>query len=74
MDTDLLLTIGIILMVLTLPSLLAAWTQGRPPRFGAVMLIVGALLVVLAVTNRPSDYTVNQVPDIMLNVFARYLR
>jgi len=73
MDTDLFLTIGIVLVVLTLPSLLSAWTDGRPPRIGAIMLIVAAVLIVIAVTNHPGGYSVNEVPTIMLNVVARYL-
>ena len=49
MDTDLFLTIGVILAVLTLPSLLSAWTDGRAPRMGAIMLMVAAALIIAVV-------------------------
>lgn len=73
MDTDLLLTIGIVLIVLTLPSLLSAWTEGRPPRIGAIMLIAAAALIVVAITGRPGGYAFNEVPQTMLTVFSRYV-
>ena len=73
MDTDLLLTLGIVLIALTLPALLAAWAEGRPPRIGAVMLIVAATLIVVAVTGRPGGYSFNEVPGTMLTVFARFI-
>ena len=39
MDTDLVLTIGLVLLVLSVPSLLAAWAESRAPRMGAIMAI-----------------------------------
>ena len=71
MDTDLYLTIGIILGLLTLPSLLNAWTEGRPPRLGAILLMVSIILIVVALTQRPSGYTFGEVPQAMLKVFGR---
>ena len=73
MDTDLFLTIGILLIVLTLPSLLSAWTEGRPPRIAIIMLIAAATMIVVAVTGRPGGYAFNEVPATMLNVFARFI-
>ena len=71
MDTDLYLTIGIILSVLTLPSLLNAWTEGRPPRIGALVLMASAILIVIALTQRPSGYTFNEIPGVVLKVIGR---
>lgn len=73
MDTDLFLTIGVLLAILTLPSLLSAWTEGRPPRVGAIMLLVAAGLIVFAVSGRPGGYTLAEVPRVMLAVAARLL-
>jgi hypothetical protein len=39
MDTDLALTVGIVLLVLSVPSLLAAWVESRAPRMGAIMAV-----------------------------------
>ncbi len=71
MDTDLILTLGIVLLVLTVPSLLSAWVEGRVPRVGAIMLIVALALIISAVSTRPGGYSVSEIPAIMLTVVAR---
>ena len=50
MDSDLFLTIGIILAILTLPVLLSAWVEGRVPRLGAILIIAAGGLFVTAMT------------------------
>ncbi|WP_395543015.1 hypothetical protein [Neotabrizicola sp. sgz301269] len=72
MDTDLLLTIGIILAILTLPSLLSAWTEGRPPRLGAIMLLAAAVLVTTALLKKPGGYAFADIPRVMMSVAGRY--
>ena len=71
MDTDLILTLGIVLMVLTLPSLLAAWVEGRVPRVGAILLITSFAMIIAAVSTRPGGYAINDIPGVMLAVGAR---
>jgi formate-dependent nitrite reductase membrane component NrfD len=73
MDTDLVLTLGIVLLVLTLPSLLASWVEGRAPRVGAIMLISALAMIVAAVLYRPGGYVFNDVPGVMLGVFGRMI-
>ena len=74
MDTDLILTIGIVLVVLTIPSLLSAWTEGRAPRVGAILLLAGGVLIVTALTQRPGSYAFGDIPRAMMSVVNRYLR
>ena len=45
MDTDLALTVGIVLLVLSVPSLLAAWVESRAPRMGAIMAVAALSLI-----------------------------
>jgi formate-dependent nitrite reductase membrane component NrfD len=71
MDTDLVLTLGIVLLVLTIPSLLAAWVEGRAPRVGAIMTIASIGMIVAALTIRPGGYGFGEIPGIMLAVLAR---
>ncbi len=71
MDTDLVLTIGIVLFVLSLPSLLAAWVESRPPRLGAIMVIVALGMVIAALVVKPGGYAFNQVPGVMIGVLSR---
>jgi hypothetical protein len=71
MDTDLVLTLGIVLLILTLPSLLASWVEGRAPRVGAIMLVTSLGMIVAAVLYKPGGYAINEVPGVMVGVFAR---
>jgi hypothetical protein len=71
MDTDLMLTLGIGLMILTVPSLLSAWVDGRVPRLGSLMVLASASLIVAAMVNRPTGYRFEEIPQVMLGVVAR---
>ncbi|MFN3644503.1 MAG: hypothetical protein ACK4TB_16455 [Gemmobacter sp.] len=74
MDTDLMLVVGVTLGVLTVPSLLSAAVEGRAPRAGAILLLIAAVLIAVAVSQRPGGYTIAGIPDAFGRVFARYLR
>ncbi|GGL57236.1 hypothetical protein [Wenxinia marina] len=71
MDTDLYLATGLVLLVLTLPAIVSALTEGRPPRLAAVVLLIGGGLVAFAVTSRPGGYTFAEIPDVLVRVAAR---
>ena len=73
MDTDLFLVIGITVLALAIPSLLQAWVDGRVPRAGSIMVLVGGVLVVVALTQKGGGYTFSQIPNVFLSVVGRYL-
>lgn len=70
-DTDMMLTVGIVLLVLSVPSLLAAWVEGRAPRLGAIMAVAAIGLIVAALLVKPGGYAFNQVPGVMVAVVSR---
>lgn len=74
MDSDLLLVIGLVLVVLAVPAIISAFSDNRPPRVGAVLIILGAGLVALAVMQRPGDLSLGDIPDAFTRVIGRYLR
>lgn len=71
MDTDLILTIGIVLAVLSVPSLLAAWAEGRVPRLGAIMIVAALGMILVALQVRPGGYAFTDVPGVMIGVVSR---
>jgi hypothetical protein len=73
MDTDLILVIGIIIAVLTLPALLAAFSESRPPKAASIMLMIAGVLIVVALTQRPTGYTFGEIPDVFMRVLRRVL-
>jgi formate-dependent nitrite reductase membrane component NrfD len=73
MDTDLFLVIGILAFALAIPSLLTAWVEGRVPRAGSVMVLIGGVLVVLALSRHTGGYDFAEIPDVFMRVIGRYL-
>ena len=71
MDTDLILVLGIILTALSLPSLLSAFSESRAPRAGAIMLLVGGVLLAVALTQKPGGYTFAEIGNVFVKVIAR---
>ena len=72
MDTDLILVIGLAICVLAIPALLSAFSESRAPRAGAIMVLIGGVLLATALTQRPSGYTFDQIPDVVFRVIARF--
>ena len=73
MDTDLFLVIGIVVCALAIPSLLSAWVEGRVPRAGSVMVLIGGVLIVTALTQHSRGYSFSEMPDLFFSVIGRYL-
>lgn len=72
MDTDLMLVVGLVLCVLAIPSLLGAYSEGRAPRAGAILVLVGGVLLVVALSKNPKGYTFAQIPNVVVKVISRY--
>ena len=73
MDTDLVLVIGIVLCVLSIPSLLSAYVEGRAPRSGSVLVFIGGVMVVVALTQHARGYAFEDIPQVFFSVIGRYL-
>ena len=74
MDADLLFSIGVILLVLAAPAAVSAFSDSRPPRAAAILLLLGGGLLALAIWQRPTGYSVAEIPDVIARVIGRYLR
>lgn len=70
MNNDQILVIGIVLCVLSLPSLLGAYSEGRAPRAGSILLLVGGVLLVVALMRQPTGYTFAEIPNIFVRVIG----
>lgn len=70
---DALLTIGVILGVFSIPSILSALSDNRSPRVGALVLIASGALVAYAVTQKPSGYTLDQIPDVLVKTIMDFV-
>ena len=56
MNSDLMLVVGLVVAALSLPSLLNAWSEGRAPRAGAILVMIAIGLIVAALQTKPGGY------------------
>jgi formate-dependent nitrite reductase membrane component NrfD len=73
-DVDLVLTVGIILLVLAIPSLLSAWVESRTPRMGSIMTIAALGMIVFALVTKPGGYAFNEVPGVIVRVIVGFFQ
>lgn len=73
MDPDLALVLGIVIGALSIPSILSALSDRRAPRASALTILIAGALVLYAAQNKPQGYALEEVPDIFVNVVARYM-
>jgi hypothetical protein len=72
-DTDLALVIGIVIAALAIPSILSALSDRRAPRASAITILIGGGLILFAIQGKVGGYQLSQIPDVFLNVVARYM-
>ena len=73
MDADLLFITGIVLAVLSVPSILSAFSEARAPRVAAFTIIASGVMIFFAVRNNPELWAIEQVPEAFVRVVARYI-
>lgn len=74
MDTDLIIVVGILSVLLAVPTLLASWVDGSVPRSGAILVLVGGVLIVVALNQHGRGYTIAEMPDVFMRVIGRFLK
>mgnify|MGYP000383286472 CR=1 FL=1 len=73
MDYDLYLVIGLVIAVFSVPAVVSAISDNRTPRVAAIALIAGGAMMAYAVSKNPSGYSVDKIPEVVVNVVARYI-
>ena len=74
MTYDIYLVVGIVVLVLTIPSIVSAILDGRAPRYSAIMVLIGGGLVAVAVSQNPTGYTIQDIPGAFTRVIGYVLR
>ncbi len=73
MDADLFFVLGLLVVGFCIPAIIAAFSEGRPPRAAAIMVLIGGGLIAIAVFNKPEGYAFADIPDVFVAVVGRYL-
>jgi hypothetical protein len=73
MDADLLFVVGLVIAGFSFPSIVGAFSEGRPPRTAAILIMIGGGMIALAIYERPNAYTFATIPDAFVRVVGRYI-
>ena len=70
MFTDYLLTIGLVLGLFSIPAMLSAYADRRPPRTSMAAFILSAAIIAIAYARHPGGYAIADVPNVVVAVIA----
>ena len=73
MDTDVALVVGVIAGGLAFMSLVSAYSESEPPRMAALLGLVAGVMILFAVSQNPSGYSMGDVPGAFTRVFAKVM-
>lgn len=72
MDTDTALVLGIVIAGFSIPSILSALSDRRAPRASAVTVLIAGGLILYAIQNHSSGYSLQDVPNAFVRVIAKF--
>ncbi len=73
MDFDLIFVLGCIITVFSIPAIVSAFSDSRTPRYPALIILIGIVMVGYAINERPNAYTFETIPDVFAKVVGRYI-
>lgn len=74
MNSDFLLVLGVFIGALSIPSMISAFSEGRPPRAAIMLFVIGGGLVAYIVTKNPNTYTLEAFPKLVTDVIGKMIR
>ena len=73
MDLDLVLVLGCVISVLAILAIISAFSDNRIPRYPALIILIGVVMVGYAVNGKTGAYNFYTLPDVFLRVVGRYI-
>lgn len=73
MEPDILLTIGVLTLLPTIPMIFNGLKEGVAPKFAMLMTLVSFGCIAVAFTQKPQGYPINEIPSVIMGVFNRYI-
>lgn len=72
MEPDLLLVLGLVVGVLSIPAMVSALSDGRAPRVAAITAIIAGGMMVYAINSKEGGYRVKDVPTVVYRVIGDF--
>jgi hypothetical protein len=69
-NPDQFFVMGLLVGLLSIPALISAFSEGRPPRAAAIMVMIAIALVLLALLQKPGGYEVGDIPQVVVRVVS----
>jgi len=73
MDSDLIMVAGLLLLILSIPSAIAAFADGRRPLVAIAVILTGAGVFAFGWQAHPEEMTPAELPHVIFRVVARIL-
>ncbi|WP_282181742.1 hypothetical protein [Aliiroseovarius marinus] len=73
MTYDTFFVVGLLILVLAIPSILGAFRRGHAPRIPAIMLLIGGGLIVVAIGAKPNAYSISTIPQVIDSVISHFI-
>lgn len=73
MLTDYLLTAGLIVGLFSIPAMLSAYADSRPPRTSMAAFILSCATMAFAYSQQPGGYALADVPNVVVRVIAEII-
>ncbi|MGB5871564.1 MAG: hypothetical protein WBH04_15305 [Albidovulum sp.] len=65
--------LGILLVLLSVPAVVSAFSGERSLRAATVLVVVGGVMILYAMTAGPAGYTAEEIPQAVMRVIARLI-
>ncbi len=74
MGTDTVLTIGLILIIFSVPAFLSALSDSRSPRAASLCILLACGAIVWALHTKPGGYSFADIPEVVVEQLAKLVR
>lgn len=74
MTLDFYFVLGLVLGVLSIPSIISAYSDGHTPRFSAIIVVIAGGLMAYAASNKPGGYELGEIPTVFMSVVSQIIR
>ena len=73
MNTDMIFVVGFIIVVLSIPAIVSAFSDSRTPRVPAIVVLIGGLMIGYAINERPGAYSFETIPEVFVRVIGKVM-